>query len=465
MSLKERPDFSEFQPISFEEWKEKAQKDLKGKPLEELTWEAEGFAVSPFHTREQAHGTDLSGPGSSPYRRGVLLNENEWRIRVPFRPDEGASIAKALEQGVQCISLGTSSGTDARIPDEGLGAERLELCSEKDPEEWKSILREKWKEVPANGAFLFDPVSSLLKEGAWPCDGKEGTLEELVGVSNELYRNGSTWHSIPVKSAPFHNAGATLVEELAFTISQAHDLLVTFLENGWSIDELTPRFHNEMSAGPLFLPEIAKFRVFRQLWARVVEAYSPEHTCSKAPWLAASTSWWSLTRRDPYTNMVRKTTESMAAVLGGCQELSIHSYDAAGDQHSELGQRVARNTHHLLKEEAQLNKVIDPLGGSYYLEVLTDRIGEAAWDLIREIEEQGGFFAALEKGSVQARIEASRKQRQGSLEHEERMIIGVNAFRDEEASILPQGKDELKGISQGKDVDPLPVERGSEPGS
>jgi methylmalonyl-CoA mutase len=120
---------------------------------------------------------------------------------------------------------------------------------------------------------------------------------------------------------------------------------------------------------------------------------------------------------------------------------------------------VARNTHHLLKEESQLNKVIDPLGGSYYLETLTDRIGESAWDLVREIEEQGGFFQALEKGSIQARIEASRQKRRESVENEERIIVGVNAYRDEEASILEQREEERKKPPKGKEITPLPQER------
>ncbi len=463
MGLKEHPDLSEFPPLSFEAWKEKAEKDLKGKAFEDLNWEAEGFSIEAFYTREQVPGTDLSDPGSVPYRRAILPSTNEWRIRMPFRPDEGSAIRRSLEQGVRSIAIEAAPESEAAIPEEALGADRLELHFEKEPDKWRSLLREKSDEVPASGAFLYDPVSFLLKEGSWPGEGKEDVLQELVRVSDGLHREGMDWHSIPVSSDPFHNAGASLVEELAFTLSQGHDLLVTFLESGWSIDELTPRIRFELSSGPLFFPEIAKLRAFRQLWSRIVEAYGPEHACSKAPWTAARTSWWSLTRRDPYTNMVRKTTEAMAAVIGGCHELSIHPYDAASGQHSELGQRVARNTHHLLKEESQLNKVIDPAGGSYYLEALTDRIGRAAWDLVRELEEQGGFFAALEKGNVQARIEASRKERQEALGNQERIIVGVNAYQDNDAPLLPLREKERRKPPQGKDVEPLPVERGSGP--
>ncbi len=461
MALKEKPDLSEFPPISFEEWKEKAEKDLKGKPLEELTWETEGFAIEPFLTRDNEADKDLPDPAVNPYRRGVRSHSNDWFIRVPFKSDEGSAIEKALSYGVQCIALSSDREERARLPEEALGAERLELRAEKDPETWKGVLREKKAQLPARGAFLFDPISPLLAEGSYLGNSKEGMLQDMVDLSNELHREGIAWHSIPVNSEPFHNAGATLVEELAFSLSLGHDLLVSFLEAGWKIDELTPRFRFELAAAPLFFPEIAKFRAFRQLWAKIVEAYEPEHTCSKAPWMAAKTSWWSLTRRDPHTNMVRKTTESMAAVIGGVQELSVHSFDEAGDQASELGQRVARNTHHLLKEESQLDKVVDPAGGSYYLEALTDRIGEAAWDLVREIEEQGGFFQALEKGSIQARIEGSREERRNAIENEERIIVGVNAYRDEDASVLPEPKKDPGKKPQGTDIKPLPMERAS----
>jgi methylmalonyl-CoA mutase len=459
MGLKDRPDLSEFPAISFEEWKEKAEKELKGRPLEDLTWETEGFEIEPFFTREQVPGTEVPNPAQAPYRRGVLPSSNEWRIRVPFRPNDGTKIRKALDNGVQTIALYSEDDGRQKLPEESLEAESLELRAAKDPESWKSSFREKLDQLPQNGALLFDPVTHLLKEGEWPADGKENALQELVSISNELDREGFTWRSIPVNAAPFHNAGATLVEELAFTLSLGHEWLVHFLDNGWSIDALAPRMSFELSSGPLFFPEIAKFRAFRQLWSRVVEAYEPEHTCTRAPWIGANTSWWSLTRRDPYTNMVRKTTEAMAALIGGSQELTVHPYDAAGKENSELGERVARNTHHLLKEESQLNKVIDPLGGSYYLETLTDRIGESAWDLVREIEEQGGFFQALEKGSVQARIEASRQKRRESVENEERIIVGVNAYRDEEASILEQREEECKKPPKGKEITPLPQER------
>jgi methylmalonyl-CoA mutase len=461
MALKEKPDLSEFPPISFEEWKEKAEKDLKGRPIEDLAWETEGFGIEPFLNREQVPGKDLADPGKAPYRRGVLPSSNDWRIRVPFTDKDGSEIGKALENGVQCIGLEPANGDRSKIPDEALGAERLELRAEKDPDRWKGALLERKSELPHSGAFLFDPVSPLLREGTWPNEGKDAALQDMARVCENLEKEGLSWHAVPVSSAPFHNAGATLVEELAFTLSLGHDMLAGLLEQGRSIDDLAPRFRFELSAGPLFFPEIAKIRAFRQLWSRIVEAYQPEHTCTKAPWVAGSTSWWSLTRRDPYTNMVRKTTESMAAVIGGVQELTVLPFDGAGQEGTELGQRVARNTHHLLKEESQLNKVIDPAGGSYYLEKLTDRIGEAAWDLVRELEEQGGFFKALEKGSVQARIEASRQERQRAIEHEERFIVGVNAYRDEEASVLPRRSDEDPKPPKGKYIEPLPVERGA----
>lgn len=462
MALKESPDLSEFPPISFEEWKEKAEKDLKGASLDSLTWETEGFSIEPFFTREQVPGKDLATPAQTPYRRGVLPNSNEWWVRNEFSSDDGHGIRRALEKGVQCISLHPAKDHFKGIPEEAFGAERLELLADEDPDIWTEELRSNRDKLPGRGALLYDPLNHLLKNGEWPKGSAEADLDELLGISDRLEKTGLTWHSIPVDGRPFHDAGATLVEELAFTLSAGHEWLVRFLDQGWKIDDLTPRFRFELPSGPLFLPEIAKLRAFRQLWSRIVEAYEPEHACTKAPWISASTSWWSLTQKDPYTNMVRKTTEAMAAVMGGCQQLYVLPFDATGKEPSELGRRVARNTHHLLKEESSLDKVVDPLGGSYYLESLTDRIGEAAWDLVRELEEQGGFFKALEKGSVQARIEASRKERQEALENGERIIVGVNAYRDENASLLPPSLEDAQKAPKGKDIAPLAQERGAQ---
>lgn len=461
MGLKEKPDLAEFPPISFEEWKAKAEKDLKGKPLEALNWESEGFSIDPFFTREHVPGQEIPDPGKAPYRRGVLPGSNEWRIRAGFSAKEENAVRRAVDNGVHALAFSAEGKGSVEVPDPAFEAESLELRSSEDPETWKHFFRSHKEQLPRNGALLFDPVSKLLTEGEWPLGGEEQAFQELVALSNELAKEASVWHTIPVNGTPFHNAGATIVEELAFTLSLGHESLVRFLEHAWSIDDLAPRIRFELSSGPLFFPEIAKIRAFRQLWSRIVEAYEPQHACTKAAWIGSSTSWWSLTRRDPYTNMVRKTTEAMAAVIGGCQELTVLPYDGASEQHSELGQRVARNTHHLLKEESQLNKVIDPAGGSYYLEALTDRIGESAWDLVREIEEQGGLFQALEKGSVQARIEASREERRKSFQSEERIIVGVNAYRSDEASLLPESEQERQKTPKGKDIQALPQERAS----
>jgi methylmalonyl-CoA mutase len=228
-------------------------------------------------------------------------------------------------------------------------------------------------------------------------------------------------------------AGATSVQELAFTLADGLDYVRAALGKGLSIDEFAPRLSFFFCIGMNFFMEIAKLRAARLLWARMIQQFNPKKPESLALRTHCQTSGVSLTEQDPYNNIVRTTIEAMAAVLGGTQSLHTNSFDEALALPSPFAARIARNTQLIIAEESGVPHVIDPLGGSYYVESLTASVADAAWTLIEEVEAMGGMTKAIEAGMPKLRIEESAARRQARIDRGEETIVGVNKYRPDTA--------------------------------
>ncbi|MCU1458773.1 MAG: methylmalonyl-CoA mutase, large subunit, partial [Actinomycetia bacterium] len=236
------------------------------------------------------------------------------------------------------------------------------------------------------------------------------------------------FNSISISGYHMQEAGATAVQELGYTIADGLESVRYAIDRGLGIDEFEGRLSFFFAIGMNFFMEVAKLRAARLLWARVIDTFNPSDPGSRMLRTHCQTSGVSLTEQDPYNNVVRTAYEAMAAVLGGTQSLHTNALDEAIALPTEFSARIARNTQLILAEETGVTKVIDPLGGSYYVETLTRSLAEEAWKLIEEVEELGGMTKAVEAGLPKLRIEESSARRQARVDRGEDVIVGVNKY-------------------------------------
>src|SRR5437016_5977496 len=246
-------------------------------------------------------------------------------------------------------------------------------------------------------------------------------------------RHMPKFNSISISGYHMEEAGATSVQELAFTLADGLEYARAALSRGLKIDEFAPRLSFFFGIGTNFFMEIAKLRAARLLWARLMEQFSPKDPASLALRMHCQTSGVSLTEQDPHNNIVRTTIEALAAVLGGTQSLHTNSFDEALGLPTQGSARIARNTQLILAEETGIPHVVDPLGGSYYVEGLTHAIAVAATSLIDEVEALGGMTRAVESGMPKLRIEESAARRQAAIDRGEEVIVGVNKYQSADA--------------------------------
>ncbi len=283
-----------------------------------------------------------------------------------------------------------------------------------------------------------DPiVKKLTLKGTFGCceDGSQcfETIAGLVKDAPEKMR------LITVGGHNFGNAGATIVQELAFTLAAGHEYLVKLTEQGLTVDQAARTLRFKVSVSANYFMEIAKLRAARMLWATIVRQYKPESACSEKMCIHAESSRWNMTVYDPYVNMLRGTTEAMSAAIGGVHSMEVLPFDAAYAEAGDFGSRIARNVQLLLKHEAHFDNVVDPSGGSYYIENLTQKIAEQAWDLFKQVEEKGGYIAAFDEGFVKEVIAAAAEQKAKEVATRRIVLLGTNQYPNfGEVSEVPQ---------------------------
>jgi methylmalonyl-CoA mutase len=437
--------FSEFPPTPTSEWRERVTADLKGADFNrKLVWRSgEGFDVQPMYRQEDLAGIGHVGsfPGEFPFVRGNRRRDNEWRVRQEIRvADPVTANRKALDvmnRGVDALAFVIDAGEGFSGEMMGRLLEGILLdCVEVNfvVGHGKARVLRLFQEVAAargfdlaalEGGINIDPVGKLLVEGKW----NNPRPFELVGDAIKGSAAMARFKVVEVGGYIFNNAGSSVVQELGFSLAAGVEYLDRLTDLGLAVEEVAPRMRFHFATGSRYFMEIAKLRAARLLWARIVKAYAPADDGACMMHVHAETSTWNKTLYDPNVNMLRTQTEAMAAVLGGVDSFTVHPYDHVnGGTPSELGERVARNQQLLLKEESHFGKIVDAAGGAYYIEVLTRSIAEAAWELFLGVQEEGGFVKALEKGTVQAAVQATARKRSADVANRKENFLGTNQY-------------------------------------
>jgi methylmalonyl-CoA mutase len=455
-----------------------AAKELRGADPDTLVWTTpEGIPVKPLYTAADLEDLEAVGtlPGFEPFLRGVratMYANRPWTIRqyagFSTAEESNAFYRKNLEAGQTGISvafdLATHRGYDSDHPrvvgDVGKAGVAIDSV-----EDMKILfdgipLDKMTVSMTMNGAVLpvlAGYIVAAEEQGVAP-EKLAGTiqndiLKEFMVRNTYIYppepsmrivadiieytaKNMPKFNSISISGYHMQEAGATAVQELGFTLADGLEYVRVALARGLDIDAFAGRLSFFFAIGMDFFMEVAKLRAARLLWSRIIRQFDPKQPSSIMLRTHCQTSGVSLTEQDPYNNIVRTAYEAMAAVLGGTQSLHTNSFDEAIALPSETAARVARNTQLILAEETGVTHVVDPLGGSYYVEALTASLAAEAWKLIEEVEGLGGMTKAVESGMPKLRIEESSARRQAAIDRGDETIVGVNKYRTTDETAL-----------------------------
>ena len=454
-----------------ENWRALAEGELRGRAVEDLTWKTlEGIDVAPLYTEDDLKGLDHLGsiPGEAPYTRGVkatMYAGRPWTIRqyagFSTAEESNAFYRQALANGQQGVSvafdLATHRGYDSdheRVEGD-VGKAGVAIDSIEDMKIlFDSIPLDKVSvSMTMNGAVI--PIlanfivageeqghdravlsgtiqNDILKEFmvrntyVYPPEPSMRIIADIIEyTSNEMPK----FNSISISGYHMQEAGANLVQELAFTLADGREYVRAAIDRGMDVDKFAGRLSFFFAIGMNFFMEAAKLRAARLLWSWIMAEFEPNNPKSSMLRTHCQTSGVSLQEQDPYNNVVRTAYEAMSAVLGGTQSLHTNALDEAIALPTAFSSRIARNTQLILQEETGVTNVVDPLAGSYYVEKLTHDLAEAAWTLIEEVEEMGGMTKAVATGMPKLRIEEAAATRQANIDRGTEVIVGVNKYR------------------------------------
>lgn len=463
---------------SVADWQTEAEKQLKGKPVSSLDVDTpEGISLKALYTAADTEDLAFADtmPGMEPYIRGpqaTMYTGRPWTIRqyagFSTAEESNAFYRQLLAEGGQGISvafdLATHRGYDSdheRVTHDvgkaGVAVDSIEdmkILFDGIPLDKVSV------SMTMNGAvlpILAGYIVAAEEQGVAQAD-LAGTiqndiLKEFLVRNTYIYPPGPSmrivgdiiayctkhmpkFNTISISGYHIQEAGADAALELAYTLADGKEYIRTALSAGLDIDDFAPRLSFFWGVGMNFYTEIAKMRSARLLWSRIVDEFSPINPKSKMLRTHSQTSGWSLTEQDPYNNVVRTTIEAMAAVFGGTQSLHTNALDEAIALPSEPAARTARNTQIILQEETGLTNVIDPWGGSYMMESLTQQLADRAWQLIEEVESQGGMTKAIETGLPKLRIEESAARKQANIDQGVDVIVGVNKHQTDQSDTV-----------------------------
>lgn len=440
--------FKEFPPVSTPEWEAVIERDLKGADYEKrLVWKtAQGFPVKPYYRSEDLKGLSLTHtlPGDFPYVRGNKINNNDWYVRQNIKvgkiADANEKALDILMKGVNSLGFVLDDKKEYSFEDidglcKNIFAEIVELnfvCGTQAENlvdiyhELVSRYNRDFQKV--HGSINFDPLGRIIMKGNF-----YSSLEEDMESCSRML--DKTLHLpnftvITVNGRNFHHAGSSIVQELAYSLAVGAEYLTQLSEIGLSVDKIAPGMRFNFSVGSDYFMEIAKIRAARQLWAAIVKAYGPSHDEIGKMSVHTETASWNITVYDPYVNMLRTTTESMAAAIAGVDSHIVKPFDAAFAKASDFSERIARNQQLLLKEESYFDKVADPAAGSYYIENLTELMAEQAWKLFLEIEEKGGYLEAVKSGFIQQQIDENARSMDMDIAKRKINLLGTNQYPD-----------------------------------
>jgi methylmalonyl-CoA mutase len=409
--------FSDFEKVSKEEWSNKLVQDLKGKSEELLTVndEIEGISYASFaHNEDDLHRNE---PGNLPYTRGVLKSTNDWKnCHYELISNEKHNNARAINALMS-------------------GSDMLWFHSTKNSVNWSDVLTDIQTEY-ISVIIESDQVDDITMLG--------NSKKKNISFAYDAYKNGfdqlnmlfSTFKNeqVPfllVDASKIQQAGGNISQQISFALNVGHEYLLQLMDKGFSIDEASACIQFKLGIGNDYFNESLKFRVFRSLWSNVVAAYSPEHKCSHNANVHAFITHVNKSLKDPYTNLLRQTTEVMSAVNGNIESICVLPYDQFNSKGaSELAQRMALNITNILKEESYFDKVCDVLGGSYSLELIHEILLEKAWKAFQIIEAEGGLMKNNVRTTFYQQVKTVRDKRIAQYTSGEKTLIGVNKFEN-----------------------------------
>ncbi len=438
--------FDQFPGISTKEWEDLIIKDLKGADYaKKLIWQTrEGFLVKPYYRKDDLNELSWLNclPGNWPFVRGNNARGNAWLVRQEIQVNEISDAnAKALDVLMKGVdSLGFQLNNQVGFNREKLEAllkniradsAEINFTHVADPESLVSdylFLIDKYSRSYENirGSINYDPIARFSRRGIWV----QSLDEDLAKAADLLQKTAKLPHFkvIGVNGHIFTNAGATLVQEMAFSLALGAEYLTRLTDRKLSAAVIAPKIKFNLAAGASYFMEMAKFRAYRLLWSNVVNAYGIDDPSQGQMDIHAQNASWNLSLYDPYVNMLRTTTGSMSAILGGVDSFTVLPYNAVIDKTNDFSERIARNQQLILKEESYLDKVTDPAAGSYYIENLTQSLVNEAWILFLKIQEEGGFVEALQKGILQTEIKRSAGNRDADIANRREIFLGTNQY-------------------------------------
>jgi methylmalonyl-CoA mutase len=462
---------------TLQDWQTLAEKELRAPP-EKLVWKTpEGIDVKPLYTESDLEGIEQLGslPGFAPFTRGpraTMYAGRPWTIRqyAGFSTAEASNAfyRKALAAGQQGVSvafdLATHRGYDSDHPrvvgDVGKAGvaidsvEDMKILFDGIPLDKVSVsMTMNGAVIPILASFIVAGEDQGVSRGDLSGTIQNDILKEFMVRNTYIYppepsmrivadiiaytaKGMPKFNSISISGYHMQEAGATLVQELAFTLADGREYVRAALAKGLDVDEFAGRLSFFFAIGMNFFMEAAKLRAARLLWTRIMEEFQPKKASSLMLRTHCQTSGVSLQEQDPYNNIIRTAFEAMSAVLGGTQSLHTNSFDEAIALPTEFSSRIARNTQLILQHETGVTNVVDPLAGSYYVESLTKELADKAWALIEEVEALGGMTKAVNEGLPKRLIEEAATRRQAAVDKGDEVIVGVNKYRlDNEAPI------------------------------
>ena len=438
--------FPEFPEVTTQQWEDRIIADLKGKDYEKaLVWRTnEGISVKPYYRAENLEGLEFldNSPGKFPFVRGNYT-ENNWLVRQDIRvTDPVAANKKALEVlGKGVNSLGFIFDCNSRTGAADLAVLLRDICLEAAEVNFTGpcnqdgiaqgfaelVRKGPWENGNVRASLNDDPLGQLLLKGKFSADDEEavfGTLKRNITESADLPR----FRTIGVNGKIYGNSGASVVQELGFSLAQGAEYMIRLTNAGLSAGQVASSIKFNLSIGNNYFMEIAKLRAGRLLWSQIVNAFSPEKECSARMIVHSENTRYNKTVYDAYTNLLRTQTEAMSAALGGAHSVTVLPFDAMYQDPTAFSERIARNQQILLKEESNIDKIADPAGGAYYIETLTASVAEQAWKLFLEIQDQGGFLAAVRSGFIQKQVGEMAARRDANIAQRRENLLGVNQF-------------------------------------
>lgn len=481
----------EFEPSSYEAWRKEAEASLKGAPFEKklISKTYEGIDLQPIYNKEDlADATFVNTlPGFFPFLRGdeALGYQTEpWdicqKLNYATPKDFNSAARHDLQRGLTALNMwldkASRDGNDpeqAKVGEVGYGGLSISCLQDLkkaldgiDLNQVPLFVRSGASALPF-AALLFalarkktagmeggtkgmlgcvemDPIGVISHEGTLP-QSLDNAYREMLIFTKWAKENAPKLQTICVHTRSYHESGANAVQELAIAMATGVEYLREMIKRGMAVDEVAPRIRFAFTVSSNFFMEIAKLRAARVLWARIVKAFGGSEESQRMT-LHVRTALINKTVFDPYVNMLRTTMEAFSSVLGGCDSLHVGPFDDVIRPPDDFSRRIARNTQIILQQEAQLARVVDPAGGSYYIEWLTEQLALKSWAKFQEIEKAGGIFAALSAGTIQDEIAKVAESRMKNVATRRDVIVGTNMYPNPTEKLLDPRPADLKAV-------------------